>query len=198
MTLWLRVTLLGFCLAAAASVAWGQKPEGWDRYLDGYRGPYRGQVIDADTRAPLVGAVFVALWRRDRVYPFQVNSENYAVREVVTDQDGRFRLDARDVEDGAPKRTHRPEFLIFHPGYGSFPRFQRAPKGFIGGVFEKDGAIVELPRLDEREERRKHLFTFGPRDFSEDPFRDLPQLMRALNAEKTAIGMTPYSPREKH
>lgn len=197
MTLWLRLALPCLCLLAVCSMALAQSPEGWDRYLDKYRGPYRGQVIDADTKTPLAGAVFVALWRRDRVYPFHIVSENYAVRETVTDPDGRFLLGARDVEDGAPRRTHRPEFLIFVPGYGSFPRFQKSPTGFLGGVFEGAGTTVELPRLEGREERRKNLSTFGPHRFSENPFRDLPQLMRTLNQERTAIGLSPYSPAEK-
>lgn len=197
MMLSLRVAASCLCLLAVCSMALAQNPEGWDRHLDRYRGPYRGQVIDADTKAPLAGAVFVALWRRDRVYPFHIVTENYAVRETVTDPDGRFLLGARDVEEGAPRRTHRPEFLIFVPGYGSFPRFQRSPTGFLGDVFEGAGTTVELPRLEGRETRRKHLFTFGPNSFSEAPFQDLPQLMRTLNEERIAIGLSPYSPPEK-
>jgi hypothetical protein len=196
MTLWLRVAAPCLCLLAVCATALAQSPEGWDRYLDRYRGPYRGQVIDADTKAPLAGAVFVALWRRDRVYPFHIVTENYSVRETVSDPDGRFFLDARDVEDGAPRRTRRPEFLIFVPGYGSFPRSQRSPTGFLGGALEGAGTTVELPRLEGRETRRKHLLTFGPHSFSENPFRDLPQLMRALNQERIAIGLNPYSPPE--
>jgi hypothetical protein len=196
MMLWGRATVSCLCLLVASSIALAQSPEGWDRYLDRYRGPYRGQVIDADTKTPLVGAVFVALWRRDRVYPLHIVSENYAVRETVTDQDGRFLLRARDVEEGAPRRTHRPEFLIFVPGYGSFPRFQKSPTGFLGDVFEGAGTTVELARLEGREERRKSLSTSSPHRFSENPFKDLPQLMRTLNQERIAIGLSPYSPAE--
>jgi hypothetical protein len=191
MTLWLRITALCSCLLVACSLAWGQSPEGWDRYLDRPRGPYRGQVIDADTKAPLAGAVLVALWRRDRTYPLHIVTENYAVREVVADSEGRFLLDAREVEEGAPRRTRRPEFLIFFPGYGSFPGYQRAPTGFTGGIFEGTGATVELPRLEGREERRRHLLTIGPHSFSDTPFKDLPNLMRGINEESTAIGVSP-------
>ncbi|MGH7368697.1 MAG: hypothetical protein ACREK9_20015, partial [Candidatus Rokuibacteriota bacterium] len=132
-------------IATASPGARAQDTELWDRYLDRPRGPYRAQVIDAETKAPLAGAVLVALWRRDRVYPFHSVSENYAVREVVTDSEGRFFLDAKDVEEGAPRRTNRPEFLIFLPGYGSFPGRQKSPRGFTGGIFERPGTVVELP-----------------------------------------------------
>ena len=192
----LGIVLLGALLIAPAAAARAQDTELWDRYLDGPRGPYRAQVIDADTRAPLAGAVVVVLWRRDRVYPFHSVSENYAVRETVTDAEGRFFLDARDVEEGAPRRTNRPEFLIFLPGYGSFPGYQRAPRGFTGGIFERPGTIVELPRLEGREERRRQLMIIGPRSLSEHPFKDLPELMRSLNEESAAIGVSTY-PRHK-
>jgi len=196
MTRWLRVAAV-WCAVATVSIAWAQAPETWDRYLDGYRGPYRGQVIDADTKAPLAGAVVVAMWRRDRVHPLQMTTENYAVREVITDSEGRFALDARDIEHGAPKRTRRPEFLIFLPGYGSFPRFQKAPTGFVGDVFEGPGTTVELPSVEGPEERRRHLMTFSPHSFSETPHKDLPELVRRVNEERIAIGLTPYPSLEK-
>ena len=197
MTLWLRMLASCACLVAAGSLAWAQNPEGWDRYLERPRGPYRGQVVDADTKAPLAGAVFVALWRRDRMYPVHIVTENYAVREVVTDSEGRFLLDAKDVEEGAPRRTRRPEFLIFLPGYGSFPRFQKAPTGFIGGVFEGAGITVELPRLEGPAERRGHLRAISPFSFSEEPFKDLPALMHRINDERVAVGFSPYPAPEK-
>ena len=196
MTLWLRMPAPCLGLLAVCSVALAQSPEGWDRYLDKYRGPYRGQVIDADTKAPLAGAVFVALWRRDRVYPLHITSEKYAVREIATDSHGRFHMDARDVEEGAPRRTHRPEFLIFVPGYGSFPRFQKAPRGFIGGVFEGAGTTVELPRLEGREERRKNLDAINPYSISDTPLKDIPQLIHKVNEESIAVGLSPYPPPE--
>ncbi|HEY7204899.1 MAG TPA: hypothetical protein VIA61_11410, partial [Methylomirabilota bacterium] len=131
-------------LVAISTLASAQTPEeGWDRYLTRPRGPYRGQVIDADTRAPLAGAVVVAHWSRDRIYPFHSVMEHYAVREVVTGPDGTFLIDSKEIEERAPKRTFYPEFLIFLPGYGSFPRLQKAPTGFTGGVFEGAGTVVE-------------------------------------------------------
>jgi hypothetical protein len=197
MSAWRGLIVLCAGLVFGASAAWSQETESWDRYLDRPRGPYRGQVVDAETKAPLAGAVVVALWRRDRISPVHSVSEHYAVREVVTDGDGHFVLDARDVEEGAPRRTRRPAFLIFLPGYGKFPGFQVAPRGFTGGIFERAGTVVELSRLQGREERRKHLMTFGPHSFSDKPFEDLPQLMKRLNEESTAIGVSTYPTPER-
>jgi hypothetical protein len=153
-------------------------------------------VIDAETKAPLAGAVVVVHWLRDRVYPFHSVAENYAVREVITDDEGRFFLDVRDVEERAPKRTRRPAFFVFLPGYGSYPRTHVSPRGFTGGIFEREGAVVELPRLETPEERRKHLFLFGHGDFSDRPFKELPELVRRINAERSAIGLEPHTPPE--
>ena len=195
MRVWVRVVALCCVIMTGGSMAaWPQETELRDRYLGRPRGPYQGQVIDAGTKAPLAGAVVVALWRRNRVYPFHSVSEHYAVREMVTDSEGRFLLDAKDVEEGAPARTYHPEFLIFQPGYGSFPRSHVAPMGYIGGIFERPGAVIELPRLEGREARRKNLGTIHPHGYSETPFKDLPELIRRLNVESISVGLDPYTP----
>ena len=194
MMTWLRLVVVCGVLVVADPPAWSQDTELWDRYLDRPRGPYQGQVVDAETKAPLAGAVVVALWWRNRVYPFHSVAEHYAVRETVTDAEGRFFLDVKDVEEGAPRRTYHPEFLIFQPGYGSYPRKHVSPPGLTVGKFERPGTVVELPRLVDREERRKHLGLFGPHSYSDKPLRDLPELMRRINTERTAIGLEPYSP----
>ena len=198
MTAWLRTLAVCFwLLVVCAGSAGAQVGGGWDRYLDRHHGPYRGQVLDAETKAPLAGAVVVALWRQDRVYPFHITTEHYAVRETVTDSAGRFLLEVKDVEEGAPRGTRRPEFLIFIPGYGAFPYLQRSPTGFLGDVFERGGTTVELPRLEDRDARRKNLHGFGPHSFSETPHKDLPSLMSVINEEHIAVGLRPYPPPEK-
>ena len=194
MMTWLRLVVVCGVLVVADPPAWSQDTELWDRYLDRPRGPYQGQVIDAETKAPLAGAVVVVRWLQDRLYLVHMVAENYAVRETITDAEGRFFLDAKDVEERAPRRTRRPGFLIFLPGYGSYPKQHVSPTGFTGGVFERPGMIVELPRLVDREERRKHLWSFGPHSYSDQPFRELPELMRRINAERISIGLEPYSP----
>ncbi len=194
MIFWVRIIGLCLCLIAHGSVVWGQ---GWDLYLGNYRGPYRGEVVDAETKAPLVGAVVVAMWTRDRIYPLHSVNERYAVREVLTNSEGRFVLDAKDVEEGAPRRTRHPEFRIFLPGYGAFPRYQRAPRGFTGGIFWGSGVTVELPRLESRQQRVENLYTVVPHNFSESPFSEIPQLTQAFNVERKALGLEPLPAPER-
>jgi hypothetical protein len=120
--------------------------------------------------------------------------EHYAVREVVTGPDGTFLIDSKEIEERAPKRTFYPEFLIFLPGYGSFPRLQKAPTGFTGGVFEGAGTVVELSRLESREGRNRNLNAASPNSFTDTPFTDLPELIKKINEERHSLGLSPLLP----
>ena len=186
-----------WCVIAMASSAAAQSTELRERYLDKPRGPYRGKVIDAETRAPLVGAVVIAHWWRDRVGPFHSVMEHYAVREVLTDAEGVFVIAARAIEERAPRRTYYPEFFIFMPGYGVFPRFQKAPTGFTGDVFEGAGVVVELPHLKSPEDRRRHLLRVDPMSFTSEPLTEVPELMKKIDEERVSIGLTPALPKGK-
>ncbi len=196
MRTWGWVLAMCFVIVGVGTSASPQGSQPSDRYLDRYRGPYRGSVVDADTGAPLAGAVVVAAWSRDRIYPLHSVNEPYAVMEAMTDADGRFSIEAKELEEHAPRRTLRPEFLIFLPGYGSFPGFQRAPSGFLGDVFEGIGTTIKLARLGDHLERRSHLRAISPHSFTEKPFKDLPQLMGRINEERRTLGLSPLSPVE--
>jgi len=168
----------------------------WERYLKGPRGPYRGKVIDAETKQPLAGAAVVATWSREKVELFHLRTVRYAVRETLTDADGEFLLDAGDVERNAPPKTLRPYFVIFYPGYGSFPDYQVAPEGFLGGIFEGAGTTVELPRLKTRKERLDRLSLVSPYSLSDEPFKEIPNFIRLVNNERVSLGLKPYPPPE--
>ena len=198
MSRWVRAVVAGMGVLIIGASAWAQMPEGWDRLLGPNRGrPYRGLILDSDTKAPLAGAVVVAMWVRERVYPFQVNTEHHAVRETVTDAEGRFVMEVKDIEEGAPRRTRKPGFLVFLPGHGTFPFRSTSPKGFLAELFEGNGTTIEMPRLQTTAERLSNLRSFGPYDFSPSPHRDLPLLMRAIDEERRAVGLKPHPSPEK-
>jgi hypothetical protein len=157
-------------------------------YLEGLtRGPYRGRVIDAETKAPLAGAAVVAIWERRRRLPMYSRNEFYDAREVVTDADGRFVLDARDIEEKAPEETYLPHFVIYYPGYGFFPDHQLRPTGSLGRIFEGAGTTVELPRLRTRDQRREAVGALPP----PAPGRTMPNLLRLINLERVGLGLQP-------
>ena len=69
------VTLTALLLASCAPVSQDR------RYLGGKTfGPYVGQVVDAETRAPIEGAVVVASWWRGRAWPGGRISEGHPAR----------------------------------------------------------------------------------------------------------------------
>lgn len=169
----------------------------WQRYLQGYHGPYRGRVIDAETKQPLAGAVVVARWDRDIAQIVQSTAYLYEVCEVLTDANGEFVLQAEDVERHPPPRTLRPIFVIFFPGYRAYPFVQQTLQGVTGGNFEGAGATVEMPPLKTREERRKNIQRIYPHGLSDAPFTDLPNFMRLVNSESVSVGLQPYQPQKR-
>jgi hypothetical protein len=56
-------------------------------------GPFRGLVLDAETKAPLAGAVVLAVWSAENFpgTPFHTNSF-LAATEVLTDAQGRLAI----------------------------------------------------------------------------------------------------------
>jgi len=187
------VTLTALLLASCAPVSQDR------RYLGGKTfGPYVGQVVDAETRAPIEGAVVVASWWRDRVWPGASISERYAAREVVTDREGRFVLDATQLEEYAPGGTLHPTFTVFFPGYAAFPPLAiRFSKGsFMSGEFSPQGVVVGLARLKTEVQRRDQIGRMNPRMLSAKPFSDLPRFMRLLDEEAVAVGLQPLGSKE--
>jgi len=166
-----------------------------DDYLDGYHGPYRGRVVDAETKEPLAGAVVVARWLRVKTEPLRASTVHYAVRETLTEANGEFVLHAEDIETSAPEKTKHPHFEVFFPGYGSFLSLAFARRGFQRGDFEGSGMNIGLPRLSSPQERRHYLVS--PFDFSEQPFAELPHLMRLVNLERLRLNLEPYPSMEQ-
>jgi hypothetical protein len=58
-------------------------------------GPWRGQVVDAETNQPLAGVVVLAIW--DKISPSFIHPQRdfHDVDELVTDAEGRFVVPAR-------------------------------------------------------------------------------------------------------
>jgi hypothetical protein len=160
-------------------------------------GPYKGRVIDSETKQPLEGAAVIAVW--ESVTPTmadQVHSYLDA-EEVLTDSDGRF------VVGKHPPRTFRlgwvegPRITIYYPGYGFYPRFQVSPALRLSyglneqlKTMEKEEMTIELPRLKTRKERVEVISFISPNDVSR---KKVPNLIRLMNIELKALGFEPYN-----
>src|SRR5436309_7570496 len=95
MRLVLSFTLVNSCVAATV-------PPEEEGHLRGPQGPYRGRVIDAQTKKPISGAIVVAVWYIDMPALVQRNQVFFDAMEVLTDTDGYFVVDALQIEQRAP------------------------------------------------------------------------------------------------
>jgi hypothetical protein len=131
-----------------------------------YDGPWRGTVIDTETKQPVEGAVVVAIWRKEYGGPAGPYSYFLDAKEVLTDKEGRFLIPKFWKLNLIPILSwiQGPEFEIFKPGFTAFPGvglsyfkyFPKTPLGMslpsLSDLFKK-GVVVELLKLKTREER---------------------------------------------
>ncbi|MBI5674218.1 MAG: carboxypeptidase regulatory-like domain-containing protein [Nitrospirae bacterium] len=166
------LTLIMVGLIATCSEA------GWLTY---HKPEFKGQVIDAETKQPIEGAVVVAVYNKATMGLGAGSiSSIINVQETLTDKDGLFIIPPYTTIIQPFSWEISASFIIFKPGYGTFPKQQKYPPGlslpdqeiffstgvgaerslkaYVGWRYEdrilKTG-IVELPKLKTREERIK-------------------------------------------
>lgn len=172
---------------------------------------FRGKVIDADTKEPIEGAVVVAYWHKAWQTISGESTELKEVKELLTDTNGEWSIVGPKGKEHDPhpylsfflllSYTREPAFIIFKPGYCSWP------KGFsIEACKEKikpkgtgeliDGKTIELPKLIDREDRLISI-RIGPVD-GEGALEKQKQFIRLINEERRNLGLREtYITREK-
>lgn len=106
-------------------------------------GPWRGRVIDADTKEPISGAVIVTVW--ERRYDCGFNNPTYfqEARETLTDKEGKFEIPAYSENRGklfwraqdklndptsllicSGPEIREPNFIIYKPSYDCYRDFR--------------------------------------------------------------------------
>jgi len=164
-------------------------------------GPWKAQVVDAETGQLLEGAVVLAIWHRRYTSPGGwAGGGYYASEEVVTGADGHFVIQARSTFTFLPFLTviKGPEFIIFKPGYGrwrwlgsdawpqdAYERKRRADA--VREQFMGEGVVIELPPLKTREERIKGMPSL-PGDV---PASRMTKLLEVVDRERVFLGFKP-------
>ncbi len=153
-------------------------------------GPYKGRVIDAETKQPLEGAVVLAVW--DKEYPSVGGPVPYFLdsEEVLTDLNGRFVVGKHPPMTFSLAFVAGPRILIYSPGHGIYPHHRVSPKMGIGTdellrMMEKEELIIELPRLT-REERLYSIRDINDPDVPNEKKR---HLLRLRNIERKELGL---------
>ena len=167
-------------------------------------GPWKAQVIDAETDKPLEGVVVLAAWYKAYAsVGGWAGGEYYDSEEVVTGPDGRFGIQSRWTFTLNPFSTIKgPDFYIFKSGYGRWRfqgdlsslkldlREQEARGRKLWEQFEGEGVVIELPRLKTREERLQFLRE-APSPLRVPPSR-MPKYRDAINQEAVSLGLQSY------
>ncbi len=164
-------------------------------------GPWKGQVIDIETKEPLEGAVVLAVWHRNYRTPAGDNAYFYEAKEVLTDKEGRFEIPSYTPINLLPLISYieGPSFTIFKPGYGSLQMAlgdyltgekKLEPYGgklpLSGYMIRVSSGIIELQKLKTRDERVKVLLI--PPSIPDDKMSNLIEL---INEEAIGLGLQP-------
>jgi len=157
-------------------------------------GPWRGKVIDAETKRPIGGAVVVAVWHKVKDLPLGPYTSNIDAIETVTDKDGNFEIPATSfLYIPFLREIKGPYFTIFKPSYGYFPRYAKLKEPHPVTPFEGISTVVEMTKWKTAEERKQNLLSG---DIIGIPRKKYNLLIKAINEESRAIGLPTY-PEEK-
>jgi hypothetical protein len=153
-------------------------------------GPWKGQIVDAQTGAPLEGVVVLAYWVK-----FTASVGGWAggdfvdSEEAVTGSDGRFTISPHSTFTLLPWKKIKGVLVIRKPGYGQWAFRGGNPSGeSIWKRLERTEEIVELPRLGTREERLMFYERKGGVP-SYVPVERVPRLRQAIDAERLYLGL---------
>lgn len=116
-------------------------------------GPFRGQIVEAETERPIEGAVVVVAWTHLMNW-FEGGRREVDAREAVTDSQGRWEIPARARsfwEGGVAGVGTR--FYMFAPGYEAVED-RVIP---AGGQERREPTVTLMRRLATREQRCARL-----------------------------------------
>jgi hypothetical protein len=169
-------------------------------------GPWRAQVVDAETGQPLDDVAVIAVWYRrvgghGLVFPVWPTGFVGAA-EAVTDAEGRFTIPFRVFAPALVTYVAEPELGLFAAGYGGW-RFRDGQASLTGR-----GAVIEMRPLPTPEAQRKYLESAwtrqeydqlrvgwqhaeAPANWSDLPYRQAARYEGAINAARATLGLRP-------
>src|SRR5215831_16058944 len=163
----------------------------------GAAGPYRGKVVDAQTKEPIADAVVLIYWNREAPGLGHGPSEAFLdADEALANERGEFTVGANPPRTWVPGTwVSRPHLTIFSPGYGYFPMHvstdvpvRSSGDDELFKDMERRLVVFELPRLASREERLRALATVNPLVV---PRSRMPEFIKLLNLERQNLNLPP-------
>ncbi len=168
---------------------------------------FKGKVIDADTKEPIEGAVVVASWHEERATVAGPSSQLKDVKETLTDKNGEWVIKGPGGMEGGnitaiftfltgTYYTIPPEFIIFKPGYCSWPAgfgidaCKGKMKGYGRNYHKAISEIIELPRLTKRKDRIKaQRISPSLMDGDKALLKKIKEFIRLKNEERKSLGL---------
>lgn len=182
--LWLAITMIGVLFVSGCEGVLFPLP---------YRSlaPFEGQVIDAETKEPIEGAVVLGTYYYETYTIAGSNSHLKDGQETLTDKNGEFKLPRTRrwfvLNRGYPEGT----LEIFKPGYGTLWHKQAKAVGDNKSWPAPGKYIVyEIPKLKTISERKSNLP--GAFSFSQISYKNQKLFINAINKESINIGVSPY------
>lgn len=165
---------------------------------------FHGQVIDAETKMPIEGAAVVIHWVEARGTVAGESTRFKDVKEVLTDKDGKWSITGPEGSEGSDliayltfftgiHYTRKPDFIIFKPGYCSYPGglSMEVCKGikFSGAWETMAGKIIELPKLPNVMSREDVLMAIPGPVIGEGSLEKQKEFIRLINEGKKNLGL---------
>ncbi|MBM4440145.1 MAG: hypothetical protein FJ027_06980 [Candidatus Rokubacteria bacterium] len=163
-------------------------------------GPWKGQILDAETDRPVPGVIVLAIWTAVKPALIHAERDFHDVDELVTDGEGRFEIPARDKQLGPLTVLDGPELLVFKAGYGDWA-FRELHRNYANvrdahfrgqavraewARFEREGTAFVVEVLRGRQERLGYFYRLP---WPSVPTDRIPRLMDALAKEKSYLGV---------
>jgi hypothetical protein len=153
-------------------------------------GPWKAQIVDAETGTPLEGVVVLAYWVKwTASWGGWAGGDFVDAEETVTGPDGRFVIPPHSTFTLMPWRKITGQLMILKSEYGQWAF--RGGNPLLESIWtrlEREVEIIELPRLRTWEERLK----FYSRGFSIPPpvpAQRVPRLRQAIDTERVYLGL---------
>ncbi|MBI2160547.1 MAG: carboxypeptidase regulatory-like domain-containing protein [Candidatus Rokubacteria bacterium] len=176
-------------LALAVALASGSLPSTSEA-----GGPWKAQIVDAETGRPVEGVVVLLVWLKMTRSLGGPSGKYHDAEEAVTGPDGRFEVGRRRTFTLNPfTYIQGPYVTVFKPGYGQWrvKDWDKKPPEWeeldAGEVLEKEGMMLELQPLRTREERMNFYRTFVW-GYGTPPADKTKRLLDAIDAERAYLG----------
>ncbi|MEI6209511.1 MAG: hypothetical protein WCP20_22240 [Desulfuromonadales bacterium] len=145
----------------------------------GYDGPYEGKVIDPETNQPIEGAVVHGTWVKSHPGPGGASSTYFDSREVLTDKEGRFKIDGVGLL--ILSNMEEMEINIFKAGYTQIHGYWSTLTQDVERPSGK--ATIKLHQMTLEERKKRNIYFPGM-----VPIKSIRLFTREYNKETLELG----------